>query len=226
MRKNLIYLCMFVFALGVFNGCGDDDEAKDHLVGRWELKSDAMDMTWESSEEITISGISMSTTAVAVLATQYGNSTLPEKLKSITFNENNKLEASYIEGGVEKTAVYGTYRVVNDYKINFTPDVEKLLGDVKEISSEAMAAIKLLLAAGIPIYYYLPDPTNGHFYLDTKTIKEIKNILPLIAASMSGDDASDLIIKNLLEQMPGILDKTEKIEVGLNFTKATYQATN
>lgn len=222
MRKKLIYLCMSVFVLGVFNGCSDDDDAKNDLVGTWNLKLDAMDMTWESSEKLSVNGVSMSTDAVAVLAAQYGNASLPEKLKSITFNDNNKLEATYVEGGVEKTAVYGTYRVVNGNKLNFTPDVDKLLGDVEEINSEAMAAIKLLLAAGIPVYYNLSgEPASGRFYLDTKTIKEIKSLLPLIAASMSDEDA---MIKALLEQMPGVLDKTEKIELGLNFNKAAGQA--
>lgn len=221
MKKKLIFLCMFVLAVGVFNSCSDDEDAKDDLVGTWNLKSTAMDMTWESSEEISIGGIPMTTSAVAVLATQYGNAALPEKLKSITFKDNNKLEATYVEGGTEKTAVYGTYRVISSSKLNFTPDVDKLLEGVEELNSETMAAIKLLLSAGIPVYSTLTaDGASGRFYLDTKTIKEIKSLLPLLGASMSGDDTNTAIIKELLEQMSGILDNTDKIEIGLNFDKA------
>lgn len=222
MKKKLMYLCMLVCTMGVFNSCSDDDESKDDLVGTWNLNPVAMDMTWESSEEISINGILMNTSAVATLAAQYGNTSLPEKLKSITFRDNNKLEATYLDGGTEKTDVYGTFRVVNGSKLNFTPDVDKLLEGVEGLNTEAIAAIKLLTAPGIPVYYTLAaDGTSGRFYLDTKTIKEIKSLLPILGASLSGDDASTVMIKGILEQMPGILDKTDKIELGLNFNKAT-----
>ncbi|MDR2913707.1 MAG: hypothetical protein LBV74_02545 [Tannerella sp.] len=228
MKKNLIYLCLFVFTMGCFGSCSDDDDAKDDLVGTWNLKpGSSMDMTWESSEEIEIAigGISMpmATSEVAKLAANYGSTLLPGKLKSITFKDNNKLEATYMDSNTENwvTAVYGTYKVVSSTKINFSPDVDKLLEGVEGIDNATMIAIKALAVKGVPVHYTLGDNLNdAHFYLNTSTIKEMKPLFTLLAASMSGDDAQGAMIKSIIEKLPTVLDNTDKIEIGLNFAKA------
>lgn len=228
MKKNLIYLCMLVFAMGNFISCSDDDDAKDDLVGTWNLKSgDPMDMTWDSSEkiEIAIGGVSqsMSAPAVAELAKMYANALLPGKLKSITFKDNNNLEATiYTDGNTGNTTVYGTYKVVSGSKINFFPDVDKLLAGVEGLDNTTLLGIKALAVKGLPIHYTLigNNMNDARFYLNTGTIKEMKPLFALLAATMSGDDAQTAMIKSIIEKLPAVLDNTDKIEVGLNFDKA------
>lgn len=226
MKKNLIYLCMFVFSMGFLSSCGDDEEAKEDLLGTWNLQStQSVDMTWESSESIPVSeGISLPTALVADMAAQLGSEKLPGSLRSITFKSDGKLEANYKEGetGGWSTAVYGKYSVISDNKLNFKPDVDKLLSGVEGIDNETMLLIKAYAEVGISIYYVMnEDKTDARFYLNTATIKELKQVFPALAGSVPDDgSAENVMIKAVLQLLPGILDKTEKIEIGLNFNKA------
>jgi hypothetical protein len=216
---------MLVLSMSFFSSCGDDEKAKEDLVGTWNLQSTrSADMTWESSEGVSIGeGNALPTGIVAEMAAQLGSEKLPENLKSITFKSNGKLEANYKDGetGEWITAVYGDYTVISDDKLNFRPDVDKLLSGVEGIDSETMILIKAYAKMGISVYYTLnEDKTTARFYLNTATIKEMKQVFPALAGSVSDEgSAENAMIKAILESLPGILDKTEKIEVGLNFNK-------
>ena len=225
MKKNFIYWCMFVFSVSFLSSCNEDKATKDDLLGTWNLRSnDAMDMAWESSESMIISSIPVPTSVVAGMAAEYGSTQLQKEVKSITFKGNNTLEVTYLddETNAWKTEVYGTYRVINRKKLVFHPDADKLLEGVEGLSDANLAEIKTLASkAGISVHFTFTgqSATGIRFYLDTNTIKEMKVLIPLLSGSISGDSAEDVILRTIFEALPGLLDKTDKIEIGLSFDK-------
>jgi hypothetical protein len=64
------------------------------------------------------------------------------------------------------------------------------------------------------------DKTVARFYLNTATIKEMQPAFPALAGAVADDGSTEnAMIKALFQLLPGILDKTEKIEIGLNFDR-------
>jgi len=226
MKKNFIYLFMAAFVVCVFNSCSENDATKDDLVGTWNLRhGDGMDMVWESSEIITIDGLKLPTSAIAVIAADYSNEQLREEMRSLTFKANDDLEVTYKdEAGGWKMDVIGKYKVVGRTKFLFYPNIEKLFGeiggmDVAEIDSD----IKTLAStAGLParITFVGQNATSARFYLETNTLKEAKGLVSLLFRLIAGDSVDAAIYEVLDNEMPGLLEKTDKIEIGFNFDKA------
>ena len=225
MKKKLVYLCTIVFTMSLLSSCNEEKATKDDLLGTWTLRSgSAMDIIWESSENISITGgVSLPTSTVAELLVEYGNEQLSEELKSITFRKDNKVEFTYFDDDVNawNTDVFGEYRVKSRKELIYNPDVDKLLEGM-DVDATALAGIKALAAtSGIPVKFTFIGPTAAQicFYLDTRTVKDMKVIFPILAASITGNSAQDIIIRVLLEKLPELLDKTDKVEISLYFDK-------
>ena len=224
MKKKLVYLCTIVFTMSLLSSCKEDEAAKDDLLGTWNLRSNAMDITWESSENISITeGVSLPTSTVAELLAEYSNKALSEELKSITFRNDNKVEFTYFDEDMNSwnTEVYGEYNVKSRKELIFHPNVDRFLGDI-EVDATALAGLKALAAtAGISVKFTFIGQTAGEvrFYLDTKTVKDMKILFPILAASITGSSIEDIMIRILLEKLPELLDKTDKIEIGFYFDK-------
>jgi len=227
MKKNLFYLCVFIFSVTFLNSCDDKGDAKENLIGTWMLNQDyAVFMTWEASESLSIGGIPMSSTVVAAMVSEYGSNVLKEELKTITLKDNDDIEATYKGESGYVTEVYGKYKAISDKKLLYYPDVDKLLKDIDGVSDITMAELKALSKAGIPVSYVLAGQTleSASFYLNTETIKAMKILFPVLASSVSGDSVEGVLVKAILEELPTALDKTTKIELGLNFVKSPVAA--
>lgn len=193
-------------------------------MGDWKtIPEYAMDMVWESSEPLTVDGFSMTTPEIATFSTQFAKDFLNEKVQSVHFKKDNKLEVRYLDKTTNewKTEVYGTYRVISSTKISFSPDVDKMFGGLSGVNAIMLEGIRLYAKAGISVhYYYVGSDTNEiHFYLNTATFKEAKFLLPMLAFVFLGDDANDAVIQSILESIPAHLDKTSKIELGFNYRR-------
>jgi len=223
MKKKSVYLWAIIFSVVFFNSCDDYGDEKENLMGTWNLKqNDDLYIEWNSSENISIGGISMPATAVAALLTEYGKKVLQEELKSITLRGDDAVEVYYWnESEGFNTDVYGKYKVISKHDLIYYPDVDKLLKDIDEIDNASLNEIKELAKLGLPVKYSLTGSTlnEAYFYLDTKTIKAMKILFTALEASIKGDSAEDLVIKAVLKALPAALDKTDKIEIGLGFYK-------
>ena len=226
MKKNFIYLFMVAFVVCVFNSCSENEATKDDLVGTWNFKQgDGMDMVWESSESITIDGIKLPTSAIAVIAADYSNEQMHEKMRSLIFRENDNLEVTYKDdAGGWKTDVIGTYKVVSRTKFIFYPNIEKLFGDIGGMNVAAIdSEIKMLAStAGLParITFIGQNATSARFYLDTNTLKEADWLVGLLCRLIAGDSVDASVYELLDKEIPGLLEKTNKIEIGFSFDKA------
>ena len=223
MKKKLVYLMALIFSVGFFYSCDDYGDEKGNLLGTWNLNTNnALSVTWESSENISVGGISMPTVAVAALMAEYGNKVLQEELRSITLKADDNIEVNYrAESGGFTTDIYGKYKVLSRHDLLYYPDVDKLLKDLDGIDNATMNELKLLASVGIPVKYSLTGSSlnEAYFYLETNTIKAMKILFKALEASIEGDTAEDLVIKAVLKALPDALDKTSKIEIGLGFYK-------
>ena len=223
MKKSIVYLWVLVFLMGFFYSCDDYGDEKENLMGTWNLNSnDAMIITWESSENISVGGIPMPVKAVAELIAGYGNTTLQEELRSITLKGDDNIDVNYrTESGGFTTDNYGKYKVLSKHDLLYFPDVDMLLKDIDGIDNTTQKELKDLAKLGIPVKYSLTGSSlnEAYFYLDTKTIKAMKILFVALEASIEGDNAEDLVIKAVLKSLPAALDKTDKIEIGLGFYK-------
>ena len=224
MGKKLICLCLLIFSATLLNSCDDKGNAKENLLGTWVLKPEnSMDLTWESPLTISIGGIDMPTEAVALLAAKIGSDLMTEKLYSIDFKDDGNINVNHKDdnSGRLVTEVYGTYKVVNNNKLLYYPDVEKMLKGVQGIDHNKMEELKDLAKQGMPVNYVLmgQNLTDLRMYLDTNTIKEMKLLFPLLVASLLGGDIEGDTVNVIIENLPALLDMTTKIELGLNFDK-------
>ena len=226
MKRNLFYCCLFVVLTGLHCSC-NDDRAQEDLIGFWEpLPELATDLIWESSEPIVVNDFSMTTPEIAEISTQFANTILPVKLRTVSFTKDNKVEVTHIndQTGYLITEVFGTYRMISRSKFSFSPDINKFADGLEDMSVIMLETIKLYAKAGISVqYYYVGNNTREvRFYLNTSTLTEFKLLFPLLAMAIMGKEADDAQIKAILESVPAHLDKTTKIELGFNFYNPSF----
>ena len=225
MKRNLFYCCLLVVSAGLCSSCSDD-VARENLIGVWAPFPEApTDMVWESSEPVVINDFSITTPEIAALSTQFASNLLLEKLRSINFTKDNRLEVTYIDDtGQQVTEVFGTYRSINRSKFSFSPDISKFTDGLEGMSSIMLEGIKLYAMAGISVQYYFVgiNTREVRFYLNTATLKEFKLLFPLLALAILGNEANDAQVMSILERVPAHLDKTDKIEVGFNFYNPSF----
>ena len=222
MTRVFYYGILFIF-VSLLCAC-NDDVAKEDLVGEWKTNSEsALGMIWESSEPLQANGFSMTTPEIATFAAQFANDFLNEKVRSVHFRKDDKLEVTHLNETTNEwiTEVFGTYRVISGTKISFSPDVDKLFGGLTGVSAIMLEGIRLYAKVGISVHYsFVGGNTNEvQFYLNTTTFKEAKFLLPLLAFAFLGDNANDAMVQSILESIPAHLDKTSKIEVGFNYRR-------
>ncbi len=224
MKKSLMYCCMFICAAGILAGCSkDDNEKKSDLVGKWNVNAKApMDMVWEAPDDVVISVGEMKLPVKGLLGMIKPklNGLVMSGLKDVSFTADGKIEATY--KGKSSTdwmsaKDYATYKVESNNKLMLYLDADKVFAGMEGGDPAKMAAIKLLLKSGIPVYYTTTG-SSARFYLDTETIKAMRNFLPLLLASMK--DIPDYVKPILATELPKLLEKSTKIEIGLNMTKA------
>ncbi|MDO4704497.1 MAG: hypothetical protein Q4A89_11245 [Tannerella sp.] len=223
MRKSLMYCCLFVCAMGIFSGCNKDDDKKpSELVGKWNVKEMPMDVVWEAPDNVVVEAGSVKLTVkqLAAMMTPTLNALVQNGLKDVTLTTDGKIEATYKKEDSNEWITakdYAKYNVKGDNKIMLHPDADKVFAEMKGVDATKLAAIKLLFKAGIPVYY-TSNGSSTRFYLDTETVKALKNVLPILLASVK--DVPDFVKPLLAKELPGLLEKSTKIEFGLTMTKA------
>ena len=197
---------MLVCTMGIFSGCNKNDDKKPfELAGKWNVKEMPMDIVWEAPDNVVIEAgkIKLTVKQLTAMMTPTLNELVQAGLKDVTFTADGKIDATY------------NTKVAN--KILLHPDADKVFAEMKGLDATKLAAIKVLFKAGIPVYY-TSNGSSTRFYLDTETVKALRNVLPVLLASVKSipDYAKPLIAKEL----PNLLEKSTKIEIGLTLTKA------
>ena len=115
-----------------------------------------------------------------------------------------------------------TYKVKGD-QILFFPNVDDLMASIPADSLKNNATLNEaveMLKSGIPVNYTISGNT-AKLFIDKAFIEKI---FPLVIAGLDNVDPASMgnmggMIKGLLQGIPTVLQKTTKLEIGLNLEK-------
>ena len=226
-----------------------DDPIQSPIVGTWNVWSQGNDydgytgsvqLNWEVEEGTSISLDLLGTgtpteipikETVVPLANSLGNKFLPKVLKSVTFTPDGKINAvvsDYDDDDIApewKTVKgYATYKVISDNLISVSIDAEKATEDIDDPAEKAQIKTILKSYGTIPVNVRW-NGEKPFFFVDKAYVQ------PMIAAlvafidkvptnAMDPDDIQTFtMVKGVVKQLSGIMDKTSKFEAGIELTK-------
>lgn len=242
--KKFIYLMAMVCTLGFFTACSSDDDndekefvRNEKIEGTWKVQEAGFDansnptgsvvLNWEGSNDatITIPGVIDDPYPVKdaiKMAPMLLNSQLRSVLQDVTFNEKGQISATYKEESDDKdwkvANDYASYKVVNENMITLFLNTAKITEDIDDAHTNMLDQFK----TGIPVHVSYPAVNKVRFYVDKDFVAPIIAMLyaQVPTTGMDKEDqAKFLILKNVVNQLPAIMDKTTKFEAGLELIK-------
>ena len=246
--NKIFYLMAMVCTLG-FTACGDDDDApKDDtiqspIVGTWNVWSQGNDydgytgsvqLNWEVEEGTSISldllgtgtptEISIKETVVP-LANSLGNKFLPKVLKSVTFTPDGKINAvvsDYDDDDIapewETVKGYATYKVISDNLISVSIDAEKATEGIDDPAEKAQIKTILKSYGTIPVNVRW-NGEKPFFFVDKAYVQPMIAALVAFIDKVPTNAMDPDMVKGVVKQLSGIMDKTSKFEAGIELTK-------
>lgn len=167
---------------------------------------------------------------VTPLANTLANKFLPNVLQSVTFTSDGKINAVYSddEDGDdvkwEEANGYASYTVVNDNLLAVTLNADKVTEDIDDAALKAQVKTILKQFGPIPVNIRW-NGANPYFFVDKAFVQPmIATMVGILSKVPTGDmDEEDLksflMLKGVLDQLPDLMDKTTKFEVGLELRK-------
>lgn len=199
------------------------------------LLSGSVKLTWDCPEGTTLNikmgdyEMPMDVNQMIIpMINNVSNQYLPQILKNVTFTKDGKINATYSELPDEgetsewKTAEgYASYTVANDNLIYVTIDADKATKDIDDAEEKAQIKGILQQYNKIPVNIRW-NGTKPYFFVDKAFVQPM--IANLVAMLEKTDmDANDLqsfnMLKGIMVQLPEIMNKTTKFELGLELIK-------
>lgn len=227
----------------------DDNNEKEFvrnekIEGTWKVQEAGMNPTtyqptgsvvlkWEGSDDAVIEGVFDEPYPVKdaiSMAPMLLNGKLRSVLQDVTFNEKGQISATYKEEADDKdwkvANDYASYQVVNENMITLFLNTTKITEDIDDAQEKAMITNMLdQFKTGIPVHVSYPAANKVYFYVDKDFVAPIiamlyaqVNKIPTTGMDKE-DQAKFLILKNVVNQLPAIMDKTTKFEAGLELIK-------
>lgn len=227
----------------------DDPAVKrlQSIEGTWNVWSEGDDMTgykgsaiitWEIDDDAAINidlGMGQPMTfkineTVTPLANTLANKFLPNVLKSVTFTPDGKINAVYSDDADgddvkwEEANGYASYKVMNDNLLAVTLNADKVTEDVDDPALKVQIQTILKQFGSIPVNVRW-NGANPYFFVDKAFVQPmIATMVGILSKVPTGDmDEEDLksflMLKGVLDQLPDLMDKTTKFEVGLELRK-------
>lgn len=247
--KKFIYLMAMVCTLGFFTACSSDDDnnekefvRNEKIEGTWKVQEAGMDPTtyqptgsvvlkWEGSDDAVIEGVFDEPYPVKdaiSMAPMLLNGKLRSVLQDVTFNEKGQISATYKEEADDKdwkvANDYASYQVVNENMITLFLNTTKITEDIDDAQEKAMITNMLdQFKTGIPVHVSYPAANKVYFYVDKDFVAPIIAMLyaqvnKIPTTGMDKEDQAKFL-KNVVNQLPAIMDKTTKFEAGLELIK-------
>lgn len=210
------------------------------IAGTWKLAEVKMNeeqqftsgplfMTWEA-EEGTMLGF-LPVESISDLAGSLGSIALGQVLQNVTFQDNGQIVASYSKSGVSlDTPVtpswetseegYAAY-TVTDTQILVFVNLEKIMAGVKSEQNPLEPLIELV-KNGIPVNYEIAsDGNSARVYIDKELVDKITPLIPVLSGMITDNALGGMgaLVKTMLEAFPEAMQKTTKLEIGLNLVK-------
>lgn len=230
-------------------GDDDDDPAVKRLQsieGTWNVWSEGDEMTgykgsaiitWDIDDDAAIN-VDLGSTpmsfkineVVTPLANTMANKFLPNVLKSVTFTADGKINAVYSDDADgddiewEDAIGYASYTVMNDNLLAVTLNADKVAEDVDEPALKVQIKTILKQFGSIPVHIRW-NGANPYFFVDKAFVEPIiaamvANLSKVPTGDMDADDLKTFeMLKGVLNQLPDLMKKTTKFEVGLELRK-------
>lgn len=222
----------------------NDFKRNEKIEGTWKVQEAGMDPTtyqptgsvvlkWEGSDDAVIEGVFDEPYPVKdaiSMAPMLLNGKLRSVLQDVTFNEKGQISATYKEESDDKdwkvANDYASYKVVNENMITLFLNTAKITEDIDDAQEKAMITNMLdQFKTGIPVHVSYPAVNKVRFYVDKDFVAPIIAMLyaqvnKIPTTGMDKEDQAEfLILKNVVNQLPAIMDKTTKFEAGLELIK-------
>ncbi len=218
----------------------------EKIEGTWKVQDAGMDpttyqptgsvvLTWEGPDDatITIPGLTEEPWPVKdaiSMVPMMLNSQLRSVLQDVTFNEKGQISATYKEDADDsdwKVANdYATYQVVNENMITLFLNTSKITEGIDDAQEKAMITSMLeQFKTGIPVHVSYPAANKVYFYVDKDFVAPIISMLYATVNKIptTGMDEEDLaqfqMLKAVVNQLPAIMEKTNKFEAGIELMK-------
>lgn len=202
------------------------------------LLSGSVKLTWDCPEGTTLNikmgdyEMPMDVNQMIIpMINNVSNQYLPQILMNVTFTKDGKINATYSELPDEgetsewKTAEgYASYTVANDNLIYVTIDADKATKDIDDAEEKAQIKGILQQYNKIPVNIRW-NGTKPYFFVDKAFVQPmIANLVAMLEKVPTPDmDADDLqsfnMLKGIMVQLPEIMNKTTKFELGLELIK-------
>lgn len=249
MKKFIYLLAMVCSIGFLASCGDDDPAVKrlQSIEGTWNVWSEGDDMTgykgsaiitWEIDDDAAINidlGMGQPMTfkineTVTPLANTLANKFLPNVLKSVTFTPDGKINAVYSDDADgddvkwEEANGYASYKVMNDNLLAVTLNADKVTEDVDDPALKVQIQTILKQFGSIPVNVRW-NGANPYFFVDKAFVQPmIATMVGILSKVPTGDmDEEDLksflMLKGVLDQLPDLMDKTTKFEVGLELRK-------
>ena len=245
----LAMVCSIGFLASCGDDDDDDPAVKrlQSIEGTWNVWSEGDEMTgykgsaiitWEIDDDAAINidlGMGQPMTfkineTVTPLANIMANKFLPNVLKSVTFTPDGKINAVYSDDADgddvewEEANGYASYKVMNDNLLAVTLNADKVTEDVDDPALKVQIQTILQQFGSIPVNIRW-NGANPYFFVDKAFVQPmIATMVGILSKVPTGDmDEEDLksflMLKGVLDQLPDLMDKTTKFEVGLELRK-------
>ena len=202
------------------------------------LLSGSVKLTWDCPEGTTLNikigdnEIPMDVNQMIIpMINNVSNQYLPQILKNVTFTKDGKINATYSELPEEgetsdwKTAEgYASYTVANDNLIYVTIDANKATEDIDDAAKKAQIKGILQQYNKIPVNIRW-NGSKPYFFVDKAFVQPmIANLVAMLEKVPTTDmDANKQqsfnMLKGIMGQLPEIINKTTKFELGLELMK-------
>lgn len=237
MKKNYLLLSLLVICLGLFTSCKDDKDIKEtpEIAGTWSLTpvvmeqeqfvSGPINLTWEAPEGTTLMGIDLS--FIKALVPSMASPMIAQELKSITFDAKGNISAVINTGEGETvkwedTGIgYATYTLKPNNVLLLNLNLTKIAAEEPELGAaiQALPELKKLFEAGFTLNYRLSaDKKTCNIFIDKAFVQSIMPLMSTIVPLLPEGNIKG-ILTAVVEQLPGVLKVTTKMEVGLNLVK-------
>ena len=217
----------------------------DHdLLGKWNLADNSpIHFIWEAEEGTVISidlggsePLVLTPAQVAGLVSAILPSMLKDYLQDVSFLQDGNISATYnaaqaTEENTEPEPLWKAsplnlahYRVA-DAVCTVYPNLEMIMYQVQQdqagrADNNTSSILEQLLASGVPVHFTAVENGATTVYIDLEFINQLATLLPLVSGLIPSDNEMAALILPVLEQLPDVLAKTTKLEIGLNLVAA------
>lgn len=184
-------------------------------------------------------GLRLTTKNIVTLALPTLKKLVLEYLQDVTFMEDGNIIATYNtskkgEGEAETQDSWKTsdlnqahYRVKDDVCCVY-PNLEMIMRQMETGGTIDVDLLQQLLINGIPCHFELSEGTEVaqdalYMYMDEEFFKQLIPFIKLVGTLISEDtlipvsDSIYISLKEIMTNLPEALEKTENMDVGLNF---------